>query len=142
MGYLDWLGLPSKVEKETQKGLRKKADKMNNALLQFMGTDYPLLNPENDRENVYKGYMINPDVYSIVNLITNAMRSVSWVLYEVEDQPKFRKYKRLPSEAKQYNFENVVKTKNQALTEVHDSNNKLYKLLEKPNELQGWGEFI
>jgi hypothetical protein len=84
MGYLDWLGLPSKVEKEAEKGrMQFKADKMNNALLDFVGTNAPILNPENDRENVYKGYMINPDVYSIVNLITNAMRSVSWVLYEV-----------------------------------------------------------
>lgn len=142
MGYLDWLGLPSKVEKETQKGLRVKADKMNDALLQFVGTEYPLLNPENDRENVYKGYMINPDVYSIVNLITGAMRSVSWAVYEVNDQVKYRKYRRLPSEAKQYNFERVLKTKQQALTEIHDPTNKLYKLLDKPNELQGWGEFI
>jgi len=143
MGYLDWLGLPSKVEKEAEKGrMQFKADKMNNALLDFVGTNAPILNPENDRENVYKGYMINPDVYSIVNLITNAMRSVSWVLYEVSDEAKYRKYKRLPSEAKQYQFEKVYKTKNEALSEVHDSNNKLYKLLEKPNELQGWGEFI
>lgn len=145
MGYLDWLGIRSASEKahKDQQNMQVKADKLNDALLEFVGgSNTPMLNPESDRENVYKGYMTNPDVYSIVNLITNAMRSIDWAVYEVKDQKKFRKYNRLPSEAKQHRLDSVMRLKNDSLEEVTDHSNKLVNLLDKPNPLQGWGEWI
>ena len=118
-----------------------KASNIQQALLQFVGTDSPIAFDDNYKEYVDKGYLYNPDVYSVVNLITNAMRSVHFCVYEIKDMPKFRKYNRLPSEAKEYQLDKVMRYKEESLIEV-ESDNFLYKLLERPNPLQGWGEFI
>jgi len=120
----------------------KQANRLYQGLLQFTGNDYPILQDDNLKEHVHKGYLFNPDLYSIVNLITNASKGIDWVLYEVKDQKKFRKYKSLPSEAKEYQLDKVWRLKEQSMEEVHDPNNQLYRLMERPNPLQGWGEFI
>lgn len=119
-----------------------KANKLTDALLQFVGNGQLLHNDADHREQVQRGYMFNPDVYSIVGLITNAASTVKWCLYEVTDVQKARRYSRLPAEAKQHRFETVYRLKQQAYTEVEDESNTLYKLLHRPNEMEGWTEFV
>ena len=119
-----------------------KADKLNDALLAFVGNDAPIFQDDNHREQIQKGYLYNPDVYSIVNLITNAAHGVKWVLHEVKDVQKADRYMRLPTEAKQYQLEKVWRLKEQSFEEVHDESNHLYRLLQRPNPMQGWSEFI
>ena len=119
-----------------------KADKLNDALLAFVGNDAPIFQDDNHREQIQKGYLYNPDVYSIVNLITNAAQGVKWMLHEVKDVRKADRYMRLPTEAKQYQLEKVWRLKEQSFEEVHDESNQLYRLLQRPNPMQGWSEFI
>ena len=119
-----------------------KADKLNDALLAFVGNDAPIFQDDNHREQIQKGYLYNPDVYSIVNLITNAAHGVQWMLHEVKDVRKADRYMRLPTEAKQYQLEKVWRLKEQSFEEVHDESNQLYRLLQRPNPMQGWSEFI
>lgn len=119
-----------------------KANKLTDALLQFVGNDYPILHDDNYREQIQKGYLYNPDVYSIINLITNAAHGVKWMLHEVKDERKADRYLRLPTEAKQYQLEKVWRLKEQSFEEVHDENNQLYRLMQRPNEMQGWSEFV
>lgn len=120
----------------------KQANRLYQGLLQFTGGDYPILQDDNLKEHIHKGYLFNPDLYSVVNLITNSAKGVRWVLYEVKDQKKFRKYRHLPNEAKQFQLDKVYRLKEQSLEEVNDSSNQLYRLMDRPNPLQGWGEFI
>lgn len=120
----------------------QKANKLTTALLQFVGNGQPILHDDNYREQVQKGYMYNPDVYAIINLITSAAKGVKWCLYEVTDSAKVKRYQRLPSEAKQYRLETVMRLKEQSMEEVYDSDNQLYRIMQNPNPLQGWTEFI
>jgi HK97 family phage portal protein len=145
MGYLDWLRRPNinrAVKDQNAVWDKEKANKLYDAILNMTANGQALLNEDNLREYVNRGYLYNPDLYAIINLITNSARGIDWVLYEVEDEQKFRKYKRLPSEAKEFQLEKVANLKHGAMTEVHDHSNQLFRLLKKPNELQGWGEFI
>ena len=119
-----------------------KANKLYDAILQMVGTDYPLQPDDNFREQVNKGYLYNPDVYSIVNLITGSAKGVQWNLYEVKDQRKFRKYKALPTDAKDFTLDRVIRLKEDSLEEVYDDSNQLYRLIHRPNPLQGWGQFV
>lgn len=125
-----------------QAGFSTKANKLSDALLQFVGSDFSVTIDDNPREQINKGYLYNPDVYAIVNMITNASKGIKWYAYEVKDQKKFSKYERLPTEAKQFQLEKVYRTKEQALEEVADPNNPLVRLLNRPNPLHGWAEFI
>lgn len=118
-----------------------KAHNIQSALLQFVGTDQPIAYDDNTKEYVEKGYVYNPDVYSVVNTITNACKGVKFTVYEVTDTHKHQKYMRLPSEAKQFQLDKVVRYKHQSLVEV-PSDDFLAKVIERPNHLQGWGEFI
>lgn len=120
---------------------QQKAMNVQQALLQFVGTDSPVAFDDNYKEYVDKGYLYNPDVYSVVNLITNSIRGVHFCVYEIKDTPKFRKYNRLPSEAKQFQLDKVYRLKEESMVEV-ESDDFLSKLIQRPNPLQGWGEFI
>ncbi len=131
-----------KLAHALREAMQLKADKLHDALFQFMGTGIPASYDDNPREQINKGYLYNPDVYSIVNMITNASKGVQWMLYEVKDEKKFAKYRRMPSEAKEFQLEKVYRVKEQSLEEVMDSSNQLYRLLHRPNPLQGWGEFV
>src|SRR5690625_7978559 len=51
-----------------------------------------------DRQKyVQQGYLMNPYVYSAVNIITNAAKQVPFNVYRVTDQKAFSKYKSLPA---------------------------------------------
>tara|TARA_Y100001972_G_scaffold128846_1_gene192112 strand:- start:1547 stop:3271 length:1725 start_codon:yes stop_codon:yes gene_type:complete len=119
----------------------RKAHNIHQALLQFVGTDQPIAYDDNQKEYVEKGYSYNPDVYAVVNTITNACRGVKFAVYEVTDSHKHRKYQRLPSEAKQHQLDKVLRYKHQSLVEV-GKDDFLAKVLERPNKLQAFPEFI
>jgi HK97 family phage portal protein len=100
-----------------------------------------------DTQNAYveDGYELNPDVYSVVNGITKAASAVPPVVHVVKNEAKALKYKRLAStnrdKAKQSTIDNLLELKNEAFDEVHDERDPLYKLMNRPNPLQGYPEW-
>lgn len=100
-----------------------------------------------DTQNAYveDGYELNPDVYSVVNGITKAASAVPPVVQIVKNEAKALKYKKLAStnrdKAKQSTIDNLLELKNQAFDEVHDEKDPLYKLMTRPNPLQGYPEW-
>jgi HK97 family phage portal protein len=100
-----------------------------------------------DTQNAYveDGYELNPDVYSVVNGITKAASAVPPVVQVVKNEAKALKYKRLAStnrdKAKQSTIDNLLELKNQAFDEVHDERDPLFKLMTRPNPLQGYPEW-
>jgi HK97 family phage portal protein len=100
-----------------------------------------------DTQNAYveDGYELNPDVYSVVNGITKAASAVPPVVQIVKNEAKALKYKKLAStnrdKAKQSTIDNLLELKNEAFDEVHDEKDPLYKLMTRPNPLQGYPEW-
>jgi HK97 family phage portal protein len=100
-----------------------------------------------DTQNAYveDGYELNPDVYSVVNGITKAASAVPPVVQVVKNEAKALKYKRLAStnrdKAKQSTIDNLLELKNEAFDEVHDERDPLFKLMNRPNPLQGYPEW-
>jgi len=100
-----------------------------------------------DTQNAYveDGYELNPDVYSVVNGITKAASAVPPVVQIVKNEAKALKYKKLAStnrdKAKQSTIDNLLELKNEAFEEVHDEKDPLYKLMTRPNPLQGYPEW-
>ena len=100
-----------------------------------------------DTQNAYveDGYELNPDVYSVVNGITKAASAVPPVVHVVKNEAKALKYKKLVSinrnKAKQSTIDNLLELKHEAFDEVHDEKDPLYKLMTRPNPLQGYPEW-
>lgn len=100
-----------------------------------------------DTQNAYveDGYELNPDVYSVVNGITKAASAVPPVVQIVKNEAKALKYKKLAStnrdKAKQSTIDNLLELKNEAFDEVNDEKDPLYKLMNRPNPLQGYPEW-
>lgn len=91
----------------------------------------------NPREYIEKGYVVNPNLYSVINSITKPASTVPWALFEVKDEEKLRKYKSL-METGQYAEANVFRAKALHLSE----NTTRQEFFKKPNETQRWSEWI
>jgi HK97 family phage portal protein len=67
------------------------------------------------------------------------------VVQVVKNEAKALKYKRLAStnrdKAKQSTIDNLLELKNEAFDEVHDERDPLFKLMNRPNPLQGYPEW-
>lgn len=91
------------------------------------------------------GYEYNPDVYSVVNGITKAAAAVPPIVHVEKNKTKALKYKQLSrsirTKATQATLDNLLTLKNEAFEEVDDYNDPLYKLINKPNPLQGYPEW-
>lgn len=84
---------------------------------------------------INKGYLFNPNVYSIVSFITQKAGSIPWGVYEVKNDKALHSYK----SANTYNLNTrIIKTK--ALVAIPD--HELNAVFLKPNILQGWAEFV
>lgn len=114
-------------------------------LFQYLSGNAPIYMDDTPNEYIRSGYEFNPDVYSVVNHITNAISSVAPVVNIVTDQKKARQYYRLKS-ARRYktsidHIQRAEELKEQAFEEV-DKNDDLARLIERPNPLQAWPEFF
>jgi HK97 family phage portal protein len=116
-------------------------NKLNAQLFVTLADGQPVWMGSRPEEFVRDAYSYNPDVFAVISLISRSVSAVPWVVHEVKNQKAYRKYMRMPSEAKQHNLARVMIAKEQAMVEV-ESGNPLWDLLERPNPYMGRSEFF
>lgn len=94
----------------------------------------------NPKRYIEYAYNINPDVYSIIQQITNKFTSIPYCIEKIDDKKEYSKYQRLNNTTKyNYSFVQEVKAlnlKQKALEDVE------YEMpLKNPNPEQTWKEF-
>lgn len=132
---------------QTKKLLQKQAliNNLNRQIFRYMSGNTPIWMEDNPEAYIDDAFSFNPDVYSVVSQMTKAASAVPFVVHEVVDDGKARKYKRL-IQSQSYKsgtkwIQKAQQLKEEAFEEV-DENNDLYKLLNRPNPLQAWPEFV
>jgi len=127
--------------------LKKQAEmnRINRQIFRYMSGNTPVWIDDNPEAYIDDAFSFNPDVYSIVSQMTKAASAVPFVVNEVVDEKKAQKYDRL-LKSQSYKsgtkwINQAKKLKEEAFEEVSPDND-LYKLLERPNPLQAFPEFI
>ena len=124
--------------------LRKKNTLNDMLFMGYIGNTPVVLD---DKPNTYikEGYMMNPDVYSVVNLRSRAAAAIPPLVLEVKDKKLAQEYYRLKQSQRngvQEGFkERKAELRKKAFEEV-DEDNDLYKLIERPNPLQAFPEWF
>lgn len=130
--------------KELQKRMKRK-NRLNDLLFTGFIGNTPVILDDKPSTYVKDGYMMNPDVYSVVNLRSRAAASVPPMVLEVKDEKAAREYYRLKASQRNGVHEGFKERKAElrlkAFEEV-DENDDLYRLIERPNPLQAWPEFF
>ena len=120
------------------------SNRLNNQLFASLTGAAPIYFSDNAETYIRDGYEFNPDVYAVVNGITNAASAVPAVVYEVKNKDKARKYYRLKysqrNGAEDGFLEKSKQLKEQAFEEAPDSD--LADVIDRPNPLQAWPEFV
>lgn len=88
-------------------------------------------------------YNINPDVYSVINQISNKFTSIPYVIRPIEDEDASKKLQRLNTATK-YNYTIAQEVKAYELKEkaFGVDEDLLPMPLERPNPQQSWTEFF
>lgn len=124
--------------------LRKKSTLNDLLFTGFIGNT-PVVLDDKPSTYVKEGYMMNPDVYSVVNLRSRAAAAIPALVLEVKDEKSARQYYRLKASQRngvQEGFkERKEELRSKAFEEVPEDDD-LYKLIERPNPLQAWPEFF
>lgn len=91
---------------------------------------------------VQNGYMLNADLYSVINAITKPAGQVVWYVGKVKDQKAYRRYKSWVNnaEAMKSNPYRAMRLQEKAIEEM--PNHPLQKLLDRPNKYTSWSNFV
>lgn len=120
----------------------------SNYLAPQRGFAYQLLNGRivgySDKKITYvdKGYMMNDNVYSVINVILDKVRIPEWSTYKVVDEQALKQYKALTMRKDLYgrDYTKALDLRLKALEPVEDP--KLKELLDWPNEDECWNDFF
>ena len=120
------------------KFLQKRIDKLVSnrffaQLYRFINAEQVTWPEKSIQDAIDKGYLLNHNVYSLINILMSAMGGIPWLVYEVKDEKKLRQYHHIKE--KGLHLDKVMTLKEQALEEV--SGTGINKLIEKPNQYQG-----
>jgi HK97 family phage portal protein len=131
-----------------QKALGSRSRMANLVNQQLFRTSYgiaPIAFDDEPEKYIDEGYSYNPDVYSVVNGITGAASSVPAVVHEVVDEKSAREYYQVKKNnryrATARTHEQAYKLRKKAF-ELADPESDLVKLIDTPNPLQSWPEFV
>jgi HK97 family phage portal protein len=94
---------------------------------------------DNSQSYITNGYAGNPNVYSIIKLITDKASTVPFNLYEIKNGSKLKAYKALTINSNIVSTKALI-TKEQSLKEVE--NHPLLDLLDCPNPDQSFSDFL
>ena len=95
------------------------------------------LNTKKVVDYVSKGYVINPAVYSIINILLREIKQVKWGVFEVVDEKSYQQNLRMKSFARTNEAGQFMR---KGLEPYKDKN--IVDLLRQPNECQSFTEFI
>ena len=119
-------------------------NQINRALFKYVTRYAPIYIDDDPQSYIDDGYSINSDVYAIIGHITSAMSSVPPIVYEVKNQKQAGQYRRLKHASRYQASAEVInkglELKEEAFEEVPESD--LAKLIERPNPLQAFPEFV
>lgn len=104
-------------------------------LNKWMGMNVPIFLSQTNRDFIDKGYMLNPDVYSVINLILKAVSGIPFEVYQVKDKKALTRSKSFD----RFDVRHKI-NKYKALEKLDTS--PLLDLLNNPNPMQGRDEFI
>lgn len=125
--------------------LRRKSNKVNSLLFQGYIGDTPVVLDDKPFTYVKDGYMMNPDVYSVVNIRSRAASAIPPIVLEVKDEKSAKEYYRLKHSQRSGAGESFQKRqkdlRKKAFKEVPEDDD-LAKLIKRPNPLQAWPEFF
>lgn len=92
---------------------------------------------------INEGYLTNGQIYAVIGWILRKMAVVPWFVYEVVDEKAYKQYKAMNSDSMTPAAMVAAQLLSaKALRPVEDSNNYYQKLLDRPNEMMSWTEFI
>jgi HK97 family phage portal protein len=117
-------------------GIKPQGSDVLGDIIRRVGSGNPAYMPDNVESFINNGYLFNPDTYSIVSYIAQKASGIPFFVYEVKDEKALRLYK---SAGPAITMDSL-KVRKKALIELPD--HPLERLFVKPNEIQGWAEFI
>ena len=126
MGFLDFFRKKQDVD----------YDKILAALNRYMSKRAAWYKQDNT-EYIEKGYLMNDNVYSVIRLLTRAASTLPVYVYKVVDKKSYNRYKSFKL-TDDYNRTAYYQEKSLELADGHWFN----KVLERPNALQAWPEFV
>ena len=85
-------------------------------------------------------YNVNPDVYSVVNQITNKFTSIPYIIKDVNDDNAMKRLKSL-NDATNYDYSLSQEVKSIQLKDLAYSDDYMALPLDRPNASQTWDEF-
>lgn len=125
--------------------VRKKSNRLNNAIFAGFSGNTPAVLDDRADTYIQDGYMLNPDVYAVINLRSRAGAAIPPIVLEVKDEKKAQQYYRFKQSQRNGAHEGFKKKKQElrekAFEEVSPDHD-LYRLIERPNPLQAWPEFF
>ena len=119
---------------------RVSQNQLNRALFGVYSSGMPFVLKDHPEEFVRTGYMGNPVVYSVINIITRALSAVPFNVYVVKDGKRKTYYKNYSGRKRAADPVRAMNLKKQTLELAEQSD--LQGVLERPNPLQGQSEFI
>jgi HK97 family phage portal protein len=126
----------SQIQKMVEEQLKAQGTPVLGEVLKRVGDGRATYIPDDHESYIKNGYLFNPDTYSIISFIAQKASNIPFSVYQVKDEKALQLYKSAgPDEtyAKR-------KMRSKAMNELKD--HELQELFIKPNEIQGWAEFI
>ena len=115
-------------------------NKFYDAFFRYLGGQYTQYDI-NATTYLEKGFLTNPDVYSVINQKSTKHISIPYVVKKIEDNSAKRKYDNIRLLSKNNNTAlNLIRTK--ALSKKAFQEEELDFPMERPNPLQTWAEII
>lgn len=141
---------PTSIQKRSRSIARSlkphiKSNKLNSLLFQGHLGNTPVVLDDKPFTYIKDGYMLNPDVYSVVNIRSRAAAAVPPLVLEVKNEKSANEYYRLKYSQRSGAGESFQKRqkdlRKKAFEEVPEDDD-LKKLIKRPNPLQAWPEFF
>lgn len=126
----------SQIQKAIDERLKAQGTPVLGDVLRRVGDGRAAYIPDDHESYIKNGYLFNPDTYSIISFIAQKASNIPFSVYEVKNEKALQLYKSAGPE------QTYMKRKMQkkAMNELPD--HELQSLFVKPNEMQGWSDFI
>lgn len=87
---------------------------------------------------VEKGFVVNPNIYAVINKILMESRNIPWYQYRIKSRVSYKQYRNFIDAG---DFDKAFEIRNKAVDIIEDSKSDLQKLLDRPNPRQSFQQF-